>query len=209
MTGRAERAGQTRAEASAISQIMEIGHRIRTSNQTIEWGNRVGRKSNIVLIGMPGSGKSTVGVILAKSLSYDFIDTDVLIQSVQQRALQDIVDRDGHLALRKIEEQTLLSLNPRNHVIATGGSAVYSAAAMAHLATIGTIVFLDVELAILEERVSNLATRGLVRRPGQSLADLFAEREALYKHVADIRINCSSLTQEAVCSRIIDATEYG
>jgi len=163
----------------------------------------LGLKSNIVLVGMPGSGKSTVGVILAKLLSYDFIDTDVLIQSSQRRALQDIVDRDGHLALRKIEEDTLLSLDLQHHVIATGGSAVYSAAAMAHLAAIGTVVFLDVDLATLEGRVDNLATRGLVRRPGQSLADLFAEREALYKRAADITINCTGMTQEAVCSAII------
>jgi shikimate kinase len=160
-------------------------------------------KSNIVLVGMPGSGKSTVGVILAKLLSYDFLDTDVLIQSSQRRALQDIVDRDGHLALRKIEEDTLLSLDLQHHVIATGGSAVYGAAAMAHLAAIGTVVFLDVDLATLEGRVDNLATRGLVRRPGQSLADLFAEREALYTQVADITIHCSRMTQEDVCSEII------
>lgn len=163
----------------------------------------MGLTSNIVLVGMPGSGKSTVGVILAKLLSYDFIDTDLLIQSSQQRTLQDIVDRDGYLALRKIEEDTLLSLDLRNHVIATGGSAVYSAAAMTHLAAIGTVVFLDVELATLEARVNDLATRGLVRRPGQSLAELFAEREALYKQVADITINCSRMTQEDVCSEIL------
>ena len=165
-------------------------------------------KSNIVLVGMPGSGKSTVGVILAKLLSYDFLDTDVLIQSSQRRALQDIVDRDGHLALRKIEEDTLLSLDLQHHVIATGGSAVYSAAAMAHLAAGGIVVFLDVDLATLEGRVNNLATRGLVRRPGQSLADLFAEREALYKQAADITINCTGMTQEAVCSAIIARLEH-
>lgn len=168
----------------------------------------MGLKSNIVLVGMPGSGKSTVGVILAKLLSYDFLDTDVLIQSSQRRALQDIVDRDGHLALRTIEEDTLLSLDLQHHVIATGGSAVYSAAAMAHLAAIGTVVFLDVNLATLERRVDNLATRGLVRRPGQSLADLFAEREALYKQAADITINCTGMTQEAVCSAIIARLEH-
>ena len=168
----------------------------------------MGLKSNIVLVGMPGSGKSTVGVILAKLLSYDFLDTDVLIQSSQRRALQDIVDRDGHLALRTIEEDTLLSLDLQHHVIATGGSAVYSAAAMAHLAAIGTVVFLDVDLATLEGRVDNLATRGLVRRPGQSLADLFAEREALYKQAADITIDCTGMTQEAVCSAIIARLEH-
>jgi shikimate kinase len=169
----------------------------------------LGLKSNIVLVGMPGSGKSTVGVILAKLLSYGFIDTDLLIQSSQQRALQDIVDQDGHLALRKIEEDTLLSLDLQDHVIATGGSAVYSAPAMAHLASIGTVVFLDIDLVTLEKRVNNLATRGLARRPGQSLSDLFTERELLYHQVADIRVNCSGLTHEDVCARIMEAITHG
>jgi shikimate kinase len=164
-------------------------------------------KSNVVLIGMPGSGKSTVGVILAKLLSYDFIDTDLLIQSSQKRVLQDIVDQDGYLALRKIEEETLLKLNTRNHVIATGGSAVYSASAMKHLATTSIIVFLDIDLASLQQRVKNLGTRGLAKRPEQSLADLFTEREALYRQVADITINCYGLTQEDICERIADAIE--
>ncbi len=161
-------------------------------------------KSNIVLIGMPGSGKSTVGVLLAKRMSYDFIDTDLLIQSAQKRALQDIVDSDGHLALRAIEETILLSINVQHHVIATGGSAVYSAAAMAHLAASGTVVFLDTDLATLARRIDNFASRGLAKRPGQSLEDLFTEREALYKQVAEITVLCSGLTQEEVCSKIVE-----
>lgn len=165
-------------------------------------------KSNIVLVGMPGSGKSTVGVLLAKLMSYDFIDTDLLIQSSQKCALQDIVDLDGYLALRKIEEDVLLALKVRNHVIATGGSAVYSARAMTYLASIGTIVFLNADLASLEKRVLNLETRGLARRPGQSLAELFAERETLYKRVADITVNCSALSQEEVCAKIMAAIEH-
>jgi shikimate kinase len=159
--------------------------------------------SNIVLIGMPGCGKSTVGVILAKSLSYNFLDTDLLIQSSLHRSLQDIVDRDGHLALRKIEEDALLSLHIQKHVVATGGSAVYSEPAMNHLASIGTVVFLDVDLASLEKRIHNYASRGLVKRPEQSLKDLFAERDALYREMAGITVNCSELTQEEVCLRII------
>jgi shikimate kinase len=161
-------------------------------------------KSNVVLVGMPGSGKSTVGVILAKLMSYGFLDTDLLIQSSQKRSLQDIVDSDGHLALRDIEEDALLSLDIHNHVIATGGSAVYSASAMAHLASIGTVIFLEIDLRSLEKRVHNFGTRGLAKRPEQSLADLFVEREALYRHVADITVNCFGLTQEGVCSRIIN-----
>lgn len=163
-------------------------------------------KSNIVLVGMPGSGKSTIGVILAKLLSYDFIDTDLLIQSSQKRILQDIVDEDGYLALRNIEEETLLQLDTQNHVIATGGSAVYSISAMKHLAASSTIVFLDINLASLQQRVTNLATRGLAKRPGQSLGDLFVERDALYRQVADITVNCYGLTQDEVCEKILQAT---
>jgi shikimate kinase len=161
-------------------------------------------KSNIVLVGMPGSGKSTVGVILAKLMSYDFLDTDLLIQSSQKRSLQEIVDSDGHLTLRDIEEAALLSLDIHNHVIATGGSAVYSASAMAHLASIGTVILLEIDLGSLEKRIQNFGTRGLAKRPEQSLADLFVEREALYRQVADITVNCFGLTQEGVCSMIIN-----
>lgn len=159
--------------------------------------------SNIVLVGMPGSGKSTVGVILAKRMAYVFLDTDILIQSAQNRSLQDIVDKDGHFALREIEESTLLSLDIQHHVIATGGSAVYSEAAMAHLASIGTIVFLDIDLPELEHRIKNFGSRGLAKRPEQSLADLFIEREQLYRKFADITVECSGLTQEEVCSKIL------
>jgi shikimate kinase len=161
-------------------------------------------KPNIVLIGMPGSGKSTVGVVLAKMLSYDFLDTDLLIQSSQQRPLQDIVDSDGHLALRTIEEEVLLSIDVEHTVIATGGSAVYSGRAMAHLASIGTIVFLDIDLPALQKRIHNFGSRGLAKRPKQSLEDLFIEREALYKQFAEITVDCNGLTQEDVCARIID-----
>ena len=153
---------------------------------------------------MPGSGKSTVGVVLAKLMSYDFLDTDLLIQSSQQRSLQDIVDRNGHLALRDIEEEALLSLDVHNHVIATGGSAVYSEPAMAHLASTGTVIFLEIDQESLEERIHNFGTRGLAKRPEQSLADLFIEREALYRQVANITVNCFGLTQEGVCSKIIN-----
>jgi len=159
--------------------------------------------SNIVLIGMPGSGKSTVGVILAKLTGRDFVDTDVLIQAEQGRALQDIVDRDGYLALRAIEEKVLLSLACRCHVIATGGSAVYSSRAMAHLKTDGITVFLDVDMATLKARVHDYDTRGLAKRPDQSVDDLFAERSALYRQYADATIDCVGLTHEEVCAKII------
>jgi shikimate kinase len=160
--------------------------------------------SNLVLIGMPGAGKSTVGVILAKKTSRDFVDTDVLIQTSQQRTLQDIVDRDGYTALRRVEEDVLLGLSVHNHVIATGGSAAYSDPAMAHLKSDGVTIFLEVDLATLKSRVLDFSMRGLAKRPDQSFAELFAERAALYTRHADITVNCAGLTQEAVCERIIE-----
>ncbi len=160
---------------------------------------------NIVLIGMPGSGKSTVGVILAKLMAFDFIDTDVLIQTSHFRSLQDIVNIDGHMALRRTEEETLLGLDCRNHVIATGGSAVYSHAAMMHLKSNGVIVFLDTALPTLESRVKDFDTRGLAKRPDQSFAALFEERLTLYTRYADVTVKCADLTQEEVCAEIINA----
>jgi shikimate kinase len=158
--------------------------------------------SNIVLIGMPGSGKSTVGVILAKLSALDFVDTDILIQLFARRSLQEIVDTDGYMALRKMEEDVLLKLDCRHHVIATGGSAVYSPIAMNHLRADGIIVFLDVDLATLMSRVRNYETRGLAKHPDQTLEELFAERMALYRRYTDLTVNGSSKTQEEVCAAI-------
>ena len=161
-------------------------------------------RSNLVLIGMPGSGKSTVGVILAKLTARDFVDSDVLIQTSQGRSLQEIVDQDGHMRLRQIEEQILLGLDCRDHVIATGGSAAYSQPAMTHLRSSGIVVFLDVDLATLRSRVDNYDTRGLAKRPDQSFADLFEERFVLYTKYADVTIHCADLNHEEVCARIIE-----
>ena len=162
--------------------------------------------SNLILIGMPGAGKSTVGVILAKQTSRDFVDTDVLIQASQGRTLQDIVDTDGYVALRKIEEDVLRGLSVRNCVIATGGSAVYSDSAMSHLKSDGLVVFLDVDLSTLTSRIHNIHSRGIAKRPEQSLEDLFEERLVLYRKYADITIACAGLSQEEVCMQIIERT---
>jgi shikimate kinase len=158
----------------------------------------------VILIGMPGSGKSTVGVVLAKQTARGFIDTDVIIQTSQGRSLQDIVDRDGYMVLRRLEEETLLRISFRNHVIATGGSAVYSEAAMVHLKSDGFIVFLDTDLRTLKTRIHDFGTRGLAKSPGQSLDDLYRERLPLYRKYADLVVGCSNLSHEEVCAKIIE-----
>lgn len=159
--------------------------------------------SNLVLIGMPGSGKSTIGVILAKKSSRDFVDTDVIIQSHEHRSLQDIVDKEGYLALRAIEEKWVCRLEVENTVISTGGSVVYSEKSMAHLAANGVIIFLDASLTTLKKRIHDYDQRGIARRPDQSFDDLFAERSALYKKFAQITINSDEMGQEAVCREIV------
>lgn len=164
---------------------------------------QLSRKSNIVLIGMPGSGKSTVGVILAKMTAKNFVDTDVRIQLEEKRTLQEIVNSDGHMELRRIEERVLVGIDLHDHVIATGGSAAYSHPAMTHLARDGIIVFLNADLACLRSRIQNYDTRGLAKRPDQTFEDLFTERYQLYTRYADITVDCSQLSQEQVCNQIV------
>ncbi|GGY71083.1 shikimate kinase [Marinobacter zhanjiangensis] len=162
---------------------------------------------NLVFIGMPGSGKSTVGVLIAKRLGLGFVDTDLLIQQEEGRTLQEIVDQDGYQALRRIEERVLLNLNVENHVISTGGSAVYSDAAMAHLKTGGTVVFLDIPLDVVVERIGDHSLRGISRRPDQSLSELFEERFALYTRYADVTVTGAGLTHDEECEAVLAALE--
>ena len=161
-------------------------------------------KSNVTLIGMPGAGKSTTGVILAKLLSLGFMDTDLLIQVNRKSSLQDIVDKKGHLYLRKVEEVEILKINLEKCVIATGGSAVYSKKAMEHLSSISTVVFLKVRLDVLKSRISNFDQRGLAKAINQSFADLFQERQPLYEKYAEIEIDCNSISQERAAELIVD-----
>ncbi len=159
-------------------------------------------KFNITLIGMPGAGKSTIGIILAKYLTYGFIDTDVLIQINQQKSLQEIMDESDYLNLRRIEEQEILKINIQNHIISTGGSAVYSQKAMQHLAEISKIVFLQVDFQEIRRRIHNFETRGIAKGKDQTFQELFEERQILYKKYSALTIDCKALDQEQVAEVI-------
>ena len=135
---------------------------------------------------MPGSGKSTVGVQLAKTLGLDFIDTDIMIQTQEGRQLQDIQDNDGHVALRAIEEQVIIGLDTKGSLISTGGSAIYSDAAMRHLKNLGIVVFLEVSVDELERRISGQGPRGIACSEGQTFLDIYEERTPLYRRYTDI-----------------------
>jgi len=165
--------------------------------------------SNIVLIGMPGSGKSTTGKILSNKTSRLFVDTDALIEASEKKKLQDIVDSHGTMAFRKIESEIIKKISLKNYVIATGGSVVYSQNAMRHLKSIGIIVFLYTTLQDLKLRINNYEKRGIAKLPGQTLEELFCERSALYKKYADITIDCSKITPEQTCVEIINQMDKG
>lgn len=158
--------------------------------------------SCISLIGMPGAGKSTVGVLLAKELAMDFVDTDVLIQLREEKTLQNIISDSGYLSLRRIEEDILQSLNYQNHVIASGGSAVYGPKGMQNLKRMGVVVYLEVALEELQHRIDNYDTRGISRDPDQGFADLFLERCELYQKYADVTISCAGKDQGSITKEL-------
>lgn len=162
---------------------------------------------NIVLIGMPGSGKSTVGVLLAKALGYDFLDVDLVIQRREGALLQEIIDRRGVPAFLDAEEAAVLSVDCAHSIVAPGGSAVCRERAALHLKSLGPVVYLRVPLAELEERIRNLDSRGIAMEPGQTLADVLAFREPLYEKYADLVVDCGggktlSQTVQAVLERL-------
>jgi shikimate kinase len=160
------------------------------------------RDKNIVLIGMPGVGKSTVGVLLAKALGRYFLDTDVFLQAVQGRSLQEIIDHDGLAAFCRIEEEYVACIDLTNAVIATGGSVVYSERAMQHLADHGVIVHLDLPVDRIEQRIGNLPTRGVVMEPGQTIRSLYDQRQPLYRRYAQLTIDCTDKTHEQLVVEI-------
>ncbi len=152
---------------------------------------------NIVLIGMPAVGKSTIGVLAAKTLGFAFVDTDLIIQRQTGKLLQDIIDDSGLDAFLAAEERAICSVGDTSDtVIATGGSAVYSRKAMLHLKEHGTVYYLSLPTQELEKRLSNIKTRGIAMRPGDSIEDVFRRRAELYEEYADITLDCFGKTAE-------------
>ena len=164
-------------------------------------------RNNIVLIGMPGVGKSTLGVVLAKELGYQFVDSDLLIQRQENRLLREIIEQDGVDGFLMIEDQVNASLETERAVIATGGSVVYGNSAMEHLREIGRVVYLQLPYPELEKRLGNLHNRGVVLRDGQTLRSIYEERGILYEKYADIVVNESGLGLEETLEKVRLALE--
>lgn len=162
---------------------------------------------SVILIGMPGAGKSTVGVLLAKHLGLEFVDTDLLIQAREGRTLQELVSTGGPERLARIEEQVVLSLIGERHVIATGGSVVYSASAMRHLQGMGWVIYLEASLETLRPRLRDWDRRGIVRRPDQSLEALFEERLPLYRRYADLTVCVDGRSHEEICEAVMQGLQ--
>lgn len=161
-------------------------------------------KDNIVLIGMPGVGKSTVGVILAKVLGYQFVDADLVIQQQEGKLLCEIIEEVGTEGFIEVENRVNASLNVTHSIIATGGSVVYGKEAMEHLRAIGTVVYLKVSFETLEKRLADIKGRGVVLKEGQDLKALFEERSPLYEKYADIQITEGNLNVEQTVEKIIE-----
>lgn len=160
-------------------------------------------KTNLVLIGMPAVGKSTIGVILAKELGYRFLDSDLLIQEREGKLLCEILDQQGVTAFLKIEEEVNASIQAERTIIATGGSAVYGKKAMEHFQDIGRVIYLKIAFHEISERLGNIKGRGVVLREGQSLLDLYEERSRLYEAYADMIIDETGKGIEETLSELL------
>ncbi|MDD6328397.1 MAG: shikimate kinase [Eubacteriales bacterium] len=162
-------------------------------------------KKNIVLIGMPGAGKSTVGVLLSKALNYDFLDTDILIQQKVGQKLYEIIRDQGMDAFLAIENKTLQQIDVSGTVVATGGSAIFGEDAMIHLAKNGKIVYIKLSCDEIIRRVRNIKTRGIAMKKGKTLEDVYYERTPLYEKYADVVVECDDTTIETCVQRIMEA----
>lgn len=165
-------------------------------------------KSNIILIGMPACGKSTVGVVLAKTMNKGFVDTDLLIQQKEGRRLQEIIDAEGNDYFRRVERSVLLDFNGSGQVVATGGRAVYFEDAMEHFRRDGVVVYLKVSLDNILERMNNIQTRGISIDKGQTIEELYLERAPLYEKYADITVEADGCTVEQVIEKIVYSSSF-
>lgn len=165
------------------------------------------QKTNIVLIGMPGVGKSTIGVILAKVLGYSFLDADLLIQEQEGKLLHEIIEEKGTDGFIEVENRVNASIRADRAIIATGGSVVYGKEAMEHLKEIGRVVYLKVSYVILEKRLADIKGRGVVLKEGQTLETLFEERSKLYEQYADIEVSEEGLDVEQTVEKLVEALE--
>jgi len=164
---------------------------------------------NIVLIGMPGAGKSTIGVLLARQLGYSFIDTDLVIQDQFEQRLQDVVDQLGQDKFRQLEAETCINLRCHHAIVATGGSVVYSAQAMAALRKLGSVIWLNLPFPEIESRVNAFPDRGLAIQPGQTLEDLYNERMPLYQQFAHVEVDATGLDPANLVKAIILKSAVG
>lgn len=164
-------------------------------------------KDNIVLIGMPGSGKSTVGVVLAKYLGYSFVDSDLVIQDTYGKLLHELINEHGVEGFWKLENDVNASLDKKRCIIATGGSAVYGGEAMEHLREIGTVVYLKLPYEEVAERLGDLNARGVTLRSGQDLKALYGERVPLYEKYAHIIVDCDGLMLREVVRAVAEAVK--
>lgn len=163
---------------------------------------------NVIMVGMPGSGKSTIGVILAKSLGFDFVDTDLVICKRESKKLQEIIDNEGLERFLGIEKQVGVEISPVHSVVATGGSMILSPEAMENLKKNGTVVYVEVPLEILKKRITNMKTRGIAFKKGETLEDIFNERTPLYEKYADITITADEHTVPEDCvNQIVEKIE--
>ena len=160
---------------------------------------------NITLIGMPGSGKSTVGVLLAKALGFDFIDTDLTLQQREGALLQNILNERGTEVFLDLEQDAICSVQCKNSIISPGGSCICRERSMAHLKTLGKIVYLRLPLEELETRLNNISTRGIAMEPGQTLQDLYDYRTPLYERWADMTVDCAGQSLEETVAAVLRA----
>ena len=187
--------------------LREAGVRVYSEEELDLVEQLVNGRENIILIGMPACGKSVTGVVLAKSLQMNFLDTDLLIQEAAGKGLQDIINEDGMETFKRLEEDVLCSVQATHTVIATGGSAVYYPKAMEHLKKLGRIVYIHVSVETILQRLNNITTRGVAMSKDQGIAELYEERKPLYEKYAEVTVESGAGSMEETVADIIENFE--